>query len=245
MQANIVMNLMTTIDDREIYEISDNTIYGVFVESCNEIRVKIPARVKHKPVHIQPLTQDLTEVLIITADTYHECLTYKVNHTSSEPTIRLDGPHMLAGKGAVSLLAGSSASLPLPPDTTPLIPLLSNTLLTRLLNTQFSIESWCQELDDWLRDQDQPIQEALKSRITQDQLKLQLLLELFSRVLPQHFILPSTVLYFSNALCQDVNVHILIGRDTLNVGELISCNDKPAKPRFQNQIMRQNRIWER
>ena len=55
-------------------------------------------------VNIQPAGAGLAQFLSITSSAYDSTITYKVNSAASTDVLPLDGPHLLIGAGAVSLL---------------------------------------------------------------------------------------------------------------------------------------------
>lgn len=84
------------------------------VEAYDKIRINIEAGTD-KEVEIQPGGEGQASLLMIVSSKYSnpgsetEKLTYKVNDGTD--SIELDGPHLLIGKGAVSLLDAAPTSL--------------------------------------------------------------------------------------------------------------------------------------
>lgn len=82
-------------------------------EAYGKINVNVEAGVKDLKIALQPDVKNQMELLVITSDTYSDKISYKVNKKSGDEVrkVMLDGPHVLIGKGAVSLLDLAPASL--------------------------------------------------------------------------------------------------------------------------------------
>ena len=81
------------------------------LDAYDKIQVGIEAGATDKKVEVQPGGAGHVQFLLITSDPYGEGLTYKVNDSASSKVIKLDGPHLLIGKGAVGLLDPAPTSL--------------------------------------------------------------------------------------------------------------------------------------
>ncbi len=81
------------------------------LDAYDKIQVGIEAGAADKKVEVQPGGAGHVRFLLITSDPYGEELTYKVNDSGSTKVIKLDGPHLLVGKGAVELLDPAPSSL--------------------------------------------------------------------------------------------------------------------------------------
>jgi hypothetical protein len=80
------------------------------VEAYDKIVATIKAGETDVAVNIQPKDAGSTRLIIITAGTYGENLTYAVNDKGNEKVV-LDAPHVLLGSGAVALLDPEPATL--------------------------------------------------------------------------------------------------------------------------------------
>ena len=79
------------------------------VDAYDKIQVAIEAGETDKKVEVQPGGAGHVQFLLILSDPYDELLTYKVND-SGGTAVKLDGPHLLIGKGAVALLSSAPSS---------------------------------------------------------------------------------------------------------------------------------------
>ena len=79
------------------------------VDAYDKIQVAIEAGETDKKVEVQPGGAGHVQFLLILSDSYDELLTYKVND-SGATAVKLDGPHLLIGKGAVTLLSSAPSS---------------------------------------------------------------------------------------------------------------------------------------
>lgn len=73
------------------------------VDAYDHLSVTVPSNSTDVQVQVQPATQDLVTVLVITADSYDPALTYKVNDAASTTSVPLDESQVFLGNGAVSL----------------------------------------------------------------------------------------------------------------------------------------------
>jgi len=81
------------------------------VDAYDKIQVGIEAGAADKKVEVQPGGAGHVHFLLILSNPYGEGLTYKVNDSGSSKVMKLDGPHLLTGKGAVELLDPAPTSL--------------------------------------------------------------------------------------------------------------------------------------
>jgi hypothetical protein len=75
----------------------------IAAEAYDKVQVTIATGDSDIEVDVQPSGSGQVQFLLISSDQYDEDLTYKVNVSSADP-IKLDGPQMFIGKGAVGLL---------------------------------------------------------------------------------------------------------------------------------------------
>jgi hypothetical protein len=83
----------------------------MIVDAYDKIQVSADVGATDKKVEVQPGGSGQVQFLLITSDKYGEKLTYKVNDSASTKIIKLDGPQLLIGKGAVGLLDPAPSSL--------------------------------------------------------------------------------------------------------------------------------------
>lgn len=81
-------------------------------EAYDKIGLTVAKGDSDKEVNLQPDGADLAELLFIKASSYETPLTYTVNaKNAATPKHKLDGPHVLIGAGAVSLLDAAPTKL--------------------------------------------------------------------------------------------------------------------------------------
>jgi hypothetical protein len=87
------------------------------VEAYDKIDVTVVKNAVDTKVQLQPGGAGQVQFLMITADKYDPSLTYTVNVAAGggggggPPVVPLDGPHILMGKGGVSLLDDAPTDL--------------------------------------------------------------------------------------------------------------------------------------
>jgi hypothetical protein len=82
------------------------------VEAYDRIDVEVPAGTTDKEVELQPGGAGRVQFIAIVADAFAEQdeFSYKINNTGS-PARALDQPHILMGKGAVSMFDAAPTKL--------------------------------------------------------------------------------------------------------------------------------------
>lgn len=86
------------------------------VEAYDKIEVTIPSGAQGKQIELQPsAVADQVQFLLVYSDWYGNEISYRINSNTGSSFV-LDEPHLLTGKGAVSML-----------DPTPKILFFSNT----------------------------------------------------------------------------------------------------------------------
>ncbi len=83
----------------------------ISVEGYDKTQVSVVDTAADFEVNIQPAGAGLARFLCITSSAYDSTITYKVNSAASPDEIPLDGPHLLVGAGAVSLLDSEPTKL--------------------------------------------------------------------------------------------------------------------------------------
>lgn len=100
MPENIILNANVTVPNGP--KISFNR--ALTVEAYDKIDVTIPTGFSDMQVELQPSqSADQVQFLLIFSDLYGEDISYKVN-SNTGTSLTLDEPHLLTGKGAVSML---------------------------------------------------------------------------------------------------------------------------------------------
>lgn len=72
-------------------------------EAYEKIQVNVPAGASDMVVNLQPTGAGLADFLLIKASVYGKEVAYKVNDAGAT-AIKLDGPHVFIGSGAVEIL---------------------------------------------------------------------------------------------------------------------------------------------
>lgn len=99
MSENIILNANIMVPNGP--KISFNR--AITVDAYDKIDITIPSGISDKQVELQPSElEGHVQFLLIFSDWYGEDISYKVNSETSK--ILLDEPHLLTGKGAVSIL---------------------------------------------------------------------------------------------------------------------------------------------
>lgn len=81
------------------------------VEAYDKIQVTVVDTASDLEVNIQPGGSGLAQFLAITASTYDNDLSYKVNSAASTTVIALNGPHVFVGTGVLGLLDAAPTKL--------------------------------------------------------------------------------------------------------------------------------------
>jgi len=87
-----------------------STSNTVTLDAYDKIQVSVDAGAADKKVEIQPGGAGQVRFLFIVSDQYDPALTYKVNSSASATIIKLDGPQLFIGTGAVGLLDPAPSS---------------------------------------------------------------------------------------------------------------------------------------
>lgn len=108
MSGNIILNANITVPNGP--KISFNRV--LTVEAYDKIDVTIPPTgTSEKEIELQPsASADQVQFLLIISDWYGEEISYKVNANTGTPFV-LNEPHLLIGKGAVSMLGSAPTKL--------------------------------------------------------------------------------------------------------------------------------------